>query len=102
MSSRETALRPIEGGRWRPPRRLTHVNDEAAPLRAPYSAAALAGSTNCDTQELRRFTLARYISSNSAAGKECVDGRFMIASVHAFSRGYFSSWPILWIRSRNR
>src|SRR5439155_17907929 len=58
-----------------------------------YSAAARAGSMNCDSQELRRFTLARYIASNSAAGKECVDGRFINASVHAFSRGNFSMIP---------
>ena len=60
----------------------------AAAERAPrYSAAARAGSMNCDTQELRRFTFARYIASNSASGKEWVEGRFMMASVHAFSRG---------------
>jgi len=58
---------------------------------AAYSAAARAGSTNCATHELRFLTLARYIASNSAGGKECVDGRFMIASVQALSRGYFSS-----------
>ena len=63
------------------------------PRRLGYSAAALAGSINRETHLLRRLRPSRYIASNSAAGKECVEGRASSASIHAFSRGYFSMRP---------
>ena len=39
-------------------------------------------------------------ASNSASGKEWVDGRFISAWHHALSRGYFSMTPIFLMRSR--
>src|SRR5580704_5687146 len=66
-----------------------------------YSAATLTGSINCAIHLFRRFKFSRYIASNSAGGKECVEGRLSSASHQALSRGNFSMWPSLFTRSRN-
>ncbi len=63
----------IIGDGPRLPDRPPHVATTSK--RGDYAAAIFDVSTNCDTHLLRRFRLARYISSNSAGGKECVDGR---------------------------
>ena len=83
----------IIGDGPRLPDRSPHV--AATSKRGDYAAATFDVSTNCDTHLLRRFRLARYISSNSAGGKECVDRRPISAAPHALS-----SWKFLDIAER--
>ena len=68
----------------------------------PLAIRRTSSATNCDSHLLRRFTFSRYSPSNSASGNECVDGRFISVSAQAFSRGYFSIWPIGLMRSRKK
>jgi branched-chain amino acid transport system permease protein len=70
--------------------------------RSGYSAAALAGSTNCETHLFRRLRPSRYMASNSAGSKEWVEGRLINASPHALRRGNFSIWPSFLTRSRKK
>src|SRR5271168_484432 len=67
-----------------------------------YSAAALTGATNCETHLFRRLRPSRYMPSNSAGAKECVEGRLISALPHASKRGNFSIWPSFLTRSRKK
>src|SRR5579864_4002830 len=83
------------------PRTLDY-DGSAGVVQPGYSAATAASGMNCDAQTLRRFRLARYSASNSASGKEWVDGRLSSACAQAFSRGYLSMMPSGLTRSRQK
>src|SRR6516165_314905 len=68
----------------------------------PYSAATCDAAMNCDTHFFRRLRFSRYIASNSAGGKECVDGRLSSAAPQALSRGNVSMRPSFFTPSRKK
>ncbi len=70
--------------------------------RSPYSAATCDAAMNCDTHFFRRLRFSRYIASNSAGGKECVDGRLSSAAPQALSRGNVSIWPSFFTPSKKK